>query len=310
MEILTLKNKIEAPVCFALGFFDAVHIGHQKVIKAAVDYALENGIKSAVFTFSDKDGMLSKKSGSGYIYSEKKRQEIFTSLGVDYVVMPDFKDINELSPKDFVELLCKRYNAKAFFCGEDFTFGKNAEGNSKLLSKMAESFGAKAFIIKQISFENKKVSSTYIKELLKRGDVKKVKALLNREYSFIGKVVDGKKIGSKQLYPTINLNIPENEILLKFGVYASLCKVNDKIYPAVTNIGVRPTVNASEKGASVETYILNENLNLYNKEAEIFFLSFLRDEKKFPSVSELKEQISKDIILSQNEYDIFIKRQG
>ena len=293
MDIFSFENSIGTPCAIALGFFDGVHLGHRKVIEAAVGYADKNRIKSAVFTFEDLKGG-SKKSAAGALYSKEMRIELFKRMGADYVIMPDFSDFCSLSPSEFVGLLKEKYCAAALFCGEDYRFGKGAEGNVETLKELCKQNGIEVFVQSKLSLEGGDISSSRIKETLLNGNVSLACRLLGRPYSFMAKVVSGEHIGSKRLYPTINQPFSQNSAKIKNGVYASRAIVDGKRYKAVTNIGICPTVkNINE--AVAETYILDKNLELYGKCVEVELVEFLRDEKKFESVESLKKQISSDI---------------
>lgn len=293
MDIFSFENSIGTPCAIALGFFDGVHLGHRKVIEAAVGYAEKNRIKSAVFTFEDLKGS-SKKSAAGALYSKEMRIELFKRMGADYVIMPDFSDFCSLSPSEFVGLLKEKYCAAALFCGEDYRFGKGAEGNVETLKELCKQNGIEVFVQSKLSLEGGDISSSRIKEALLNGNVSLACRLLGRPYSFMAKVVSGEHIGSKRLYPTINQPFSQNSAKIKNGVYASRAIVDGKRYKAVTNIGICPTVKSIDE-AVAETYILDKNLELYGKCVEVELVEFLRDEKKFESVESLKKQISSDI---------------
>lgn len=293
MDIFSFEKNISVPCTIALGYFDGVHLGHRRVIDAAVGYAEKNKIKSAVFTFGDVKGS-SKKSAAGALYSTEHRIELLKRSGADFVIMPDFSEFHSLSPSEFVALLCEKYCARALFCGEDYRFGKGAEGNVESLKELCEQKRIELFVEKKVSFEGSEISSSRIKEALLRGDVSLANKLLGRPYSFRAQVVSGEHIGSKRLYPTINQQFTKDSAKIKNGVYASRAVIDGKKYKAVTNIGICPTVKEINE-AVAETYILDKNIELYGKSVEVELIEFLRDEKKFESVESLKAQISSDI---------------
>jgi riboflavin kinase/FMN adenylyltransferase len=196
--------------------------------------------------------------------------------------MPDFSDFCNLSPKDFV-LALKEIGAVALFCGDDFRFGKNAEGNTALLKELCDKEGIDLFLVNPVLVDGNRVSSTEIKRSIREGNIPLANRLLGDAYIIEGKVVSGKKLGSKSLYPTVNQKFFENDVVPKTGVYVSKVLYNKKPYPAVTNIGVCPTVSALEK-AVCETYIIDEKLELYGEIIEVMPLFYLREEKKFGSL--------------------------
>ncbi len=293
MDIFSFDKNINEPCAIALGYFDGVHLGHCRVINSAVEYAEKNEIKSAVFTFGDIKKS-SKKSCSGALYSAEHRAELLEKCGADFVIMPDFSQFCGLSPSEFVAILKEKYSACALFCGEDYRFGKGAQGNVETLKELCNQYKIELFVEKKVKFLGEDISSSRIKEALLKGDVSLAERLLGRAYSFKAAVVGGEHIGSKRLYPTINQPLNADSARIKNGVYASRAIIGGKKYSAVTNIGVCPTVkNISE--AVAETYILDKNIELYGQTVEVELVEFLRDESKFESIERLKAQISADI---------------
>ena len=293
MNVFSLDKKINEPTAIALGYFDGVHLGHRRVIESAVKFAEENRIKSAAFTFGDQKGG-SKKSASGALYLERHRVELLKELGADFVIMPDFSDFCGLSPSEFVLLLKEKFGARALFCGEDYRFGKGAEGNVDTLKVLCAENDMELFVLPKVTIFGGKISSSRIKEALKCGDIALANKMLGRAYSFKSRVESGEHIGSKRLYPTINQSFYEGSAEVKNGVYASRVIVDGRVYNAVTNIGTCPSVKALEKAVS-ETYIMDKTLNLYGKSVEVELIDFIREEKRFESIESLKEQIEKDI---------------
>ena len=293
MDIFSFDKSINEPCAIALGYFDGVHLGHRRVIDSAVEYAEKNKIKSAAFTFADVKKS-SKKSCSGALYSSEHRAELLKKCGADFVIMPDFSQFCGLSPSEFVALLKEKYSARALFCGEDYRFGKGAEGNVETLKELCKKQKIELFVEKKVKFLGEDISSSRIKEALLKGDVSLAEKLLGRAYSFKASVVSGEHIGSKKLYPTINQPLGLDGAKIKNGVYASRAIIGGKRYNAVTNIGVCPTVKNIDE-AVAETYILDKNIELYGQSVEVELVEFLRDERKFESIERLKAQISEDI---------------
>ncbi len=293
MDIFSFDKTINDPCAIALGYFDGVHLGHRKVIESAVGYSTENKIKSAVFTFGDLNGS-SKKSVSGALYTAAHRAELVEKLGADFLIMPDFSEISSLSPSRFVLLLKEKFSARAFFCGEDYRFGKGAVGNVDTLKELCAQNGIELFVLKKVTMFGEEISSSRIKDALLKGDAVLAKNLLGRAYSFKSRVVSGEQIGSKQLYPTINQTFADNSAKIKNGVYASMVVIGQKKYKAVTNIGTCPSVKKLDSAVS-ETYIIDKSLDLYGESVEVELFEFIREEKRFDSIESLKEQIQADI---------------
>jgi len=289
MKVLRWSDSLDAKTVFALGFFDGVHLGHRAVIEGAVAKAKELGFFSAVFTFTS-----GKKTEKGSIYPLNRRLELFEEMGVDFALVPDFSEFSSLSPKEFLDTLKNNFKAAAFCCGENFRYGKNASGDINSLKDYAEGNNCEVIIKEAVEFKNERVSSSRIRELFLEGNISEANSMLGREYSIKGKVIKGKQLGSKILYPTINLPLFEGRAPLKRGVYSSETKIDGKRYKSITNIGICPTVK-NEGRLSFETYILDEELSLYDRDAEVFLKRFIREEKKFENTEQLKKQIAQDI---------------
>lgn len=285
----------EKPCALALGYFDGVHIGHQSVIKACIENAKENNIKSAVFTFTDKE-KLSKKSMRCELYTRENSVKRLKNLGIDFIVMPDFKEICFLSPSEFVKTLCENFSVKSFFCGVDYRFGKNAAGDVDVLKSEAKKYGAEVFAIEKTVVDGIEVSSTAVNKAVSEGNMSLAKKLLGREYSIEGIVVGGKHIGKKRLYPTINLEFSKDSIVPKNAVYVSCVRIDGEKHLAVTNVGFCPTVDGGVERAVCESYIIDKEFDLYGKKVEIEFIEFIREETKFESLDDLKNQIKADIL--------------
>ena len=296
MKILNLKDKNKMPCALALGYFDGVHLGHRQVIEKAVSTAREKGLVSAVFTFSGK-----LKRGEGNIYDMKMRQKLIADLGVDFLLAPDFNNFCNLSPKEFFKTLTENFSVDVFCCGSDFRFGNRASGTTETLKELCDEFNKTLIVAEDISVNGEIVSSTSIRAALKNGDIKKANLLLGKPYTISSMVEGGKHIGSQMLYPTVNQYYKEDCIVPKFGVYASSLVLDGKKYPAITNIGICPTVKTEEKPVA-ETYIIDKNINLYGEEISVSLFEFIRGEKKFNDVSELKKQITSDIEKVKNSF--------
>jgi len=278
--------------CLALGYFDAVHLGHQEVIGSALKYARENNIKCGIFSFSKIDN-----KGDEIISCEKKEQLLY-ALGIDFVIMENFEKIRNTMPDEFVKKLTREYNCVCAFCGEDYSFGKNRLGDVNLLGKLMANNGGSCVVVKQKSINGSVVSSSNIKKFLSQGNVKYYLEATGREYSLTGIVDHGKGIGSSKLVPTIN--IQDDSIMLpKNGVYYSITTIENNEYKSITNIGFRPTVDNDEK-ITVETYILGFDSDVYGKKATVVLKDYLREEKQFASLDDLKKQIKTDIEIVEN----------
>lgn len=267
-----------------LGFFDGVHVAHQAVILSAVNYAQ----KTSLITFKESPSIYFN-SECEYIYPREKSVEKIKSLGVDEVVELDFSQIADMNADDYIKFLVDKYNPVSISTGFNHTFGKNKSGNPDLLRTCSTKYGYKYFCIEPQKYESEVVSSTLIKKYLKEGKIEIANKLLGSNFCLEGKVVHGAQIGRKIGFPTANINYPKDIVKIPFGVYSGL--VGEK--HAMINWGMKPTLN-NTKEPVVEVHILGYEGDLYGKVLEVEILKKIRDEKKFNSLEELREQIEKD----------------
>ena len=273
-----------------LGLFDSLHIGHRKVIETAVK-AKKRGEKVVVYSFSY---LPVKPFGDKMLYSTEIREKTMRNLGVDEVFFENpTAEFLAQSKEEFLSFLNAKYDISAYAIGEDYTFGKNGEGNADYLLSYAEKHGQKVFVVETEKENGVKISTTLIKDYLKIGEIEKANRLLKDDYRVEGVVKLGRKIGKTLLFPTVNVDF-DGAFQIKNGVYYGYV-ILDKKYKAVINVGDRPTFNIKEK--LIEAHILSFNGDLYGKKITIYFKQFLREIKKFGNISELKAQIEKDVAL-------------
>ena len=245
----------------------------------------------SVFTFrSESEGL----KGERKIYSTENKLSIFEKNGIDEVILADFEDVKNVSAEDFIEkILISELGCKTALCGEDFRFGKGALGDSLLLKKMSDALDFGLILQGEVKADGEKISSSRIKSLLTEGKVKKAAELMGEPFFTVGEVRKGLGLGKSFGFPTVNTEIGKGEISLPCGVYKSSCETRKKVYNALTNVGVCPTVGDREK--HIETYILDCDEELYGEKIKINFLDFVRSERKFDSVESLTMQIKLDI---------------
>lgn len=276
----------------ALGTFDGLHIGHKAVITAEkTEYQ-----RKIALMFNHHPQVDLKGENPGMLITPSKEKTILEEWGVtpDYI---DFSEICELSPAAFVDdILIKKYNAKSLSCGFNYRFGKNAQGNVETLLRLCAEREIKLTVVDAVEYENSPVSSTRIRAALRDGDMKSVKIMLGRYFSYDFEVLHGDERGRILGSPTINQFFSEGFAVPQYGVYASFTEIDGKKYPSVTNIGIRPTIGNSEKRS--ETNIVGFEGNLYGKFPEVFLVEKIRGERQFSSLEDLSEQISKDRALA------------
>ena len=279
---------------YALGFFDGVHLGHQALLVACRQLAESHGCKAGAVTFTTHpDGLVAGKTPALLNTTEDKVRLLY-AYGMDTVVeMPFDKQLMTTSWRDFLRNL-RAEGAVGFVCGDDFRFGYKGEGTAEILRQYCGAAGMPCAVVPQQDVDGERISSTRIRSSLEQGDLAQVNRLLGHPLTLTGTVQTGKQLGRTIGIPTANLFLPEGLIVPKFGVYATKVVVGGKEYAAITNIGTRPTV--SGQGVTVESYLLDFDGDLYGKEITVAFCDFLRPEKKFDSLEELKAQIAADIV--------------
>ena len=276
---------------YALGFFDGVHVGHGALLSACHALAEENGCIAGVATFDSHPDTLVLHQTPGLINTPRDREWLLREkFHMSRVVSLPFDEQMRAMPwQDFIEMLRKDHNAAGFVCGEDFHFGHKGQGNAALLTQYCGENNLPCAVIPDQIIDGIRVSSTYIRSQLESGDMATAVKFLGHPHILTGKVVHGHQLGRRLGIPTANLRLPEGLAVPKFGVYACRALVDGKAYPAVTNIGTRPTVEG--QGITVEPWILDYEGDLYDREITLEFHFFLRPEKKFPNLEALKEEI-------------------
>ena len=277
----------------AFGNFDGVHRGHKHLLSAARNYAKENGLDFGVYTFVDSPKF--KDAHHSILTTLQTRLSLLNnSVSPDFIYLEKFDSVKDLSPDRFVEYIINKFNVVCGFCGENFRFGKNAEGNSKMLVSLMADSGCKAEIVPSLLYDDVIVSSSRICGLLKEGKVSIAHKILGEPYGFTSKVVHGAHLGHKLGFPTVNQIIPKELVYPKYGVYSTIVVVDGKEYMGVTNFGVKPTVS-NDNTPVAETYIIDFNGDVYDKNVGLFFVDRLRDEKAFSSLDELRENIAYNV---------------
>lgn len=294
MQIIRKSEQTEN-LSLALGFFDGVHIAHQKVISSAVDFAQKNGLKSGVVTFKEHPVCILKNVQPSYISPREYSYELIEKLGIDYLIELDFNKISDLSADEYLHnILMKYFSPKAIFTGFNHTFGVNRTGNARFLKDNSEKYNYKYFEIPPQTVNSEIVSSSKIREYIKNGEILQANSMLGRNFCVDGTVTTGNKIGRTIGFPTANLIYPPNIIEIPNGVYAVKVTVKGKEYKGIANFGNKPTV-CDNCTKILEVNIFDFDENIYFQNIGVKFLKFIRPEKKFSGLEELREQIKADI---------------
>ena len=277
---------------FALGFFDGVHLGHQALLRRCVDLACQMDAQAAAITFLQHPQALFMEETPRLLTADSDRDILLRQYGIGTICkFPVTKEVMSTDWQTFLEnlLFC---GGVGFVCGYDFRFGHKGEGNAEKLLQFCRERELPCIIVPEQSLDDMRVSSTHIRSLIENGDVQTAARFLGHLHILSGEVVHGRQLGRTIGVPTANILIPEDVVVPKLGVYACLCDIGGETYPAVTNIGSRPTVGGHQVRA--ESWILGFDGNLYSKKIKLEFHSFLRPERKFDSLEELKAQIQQD----------------
>lgn len=287
------------PLVLALGYFDGVHKGHQRVVREAVDTAKGLNICSAVMTFDPHPSVVlgHKHKHIHYITPLEDKKEIIKELGVDYLFIVRFtSEFASLIPQDFVDQYIIGLNVRHVVAGYDYSYGRLGKGTMETLPFHSRDKFTSTTISKLTDDDlDLKVSSTLIRESLKEGDVYRVQKLLGRPFTMKGTVIHGDKRGRKIGFPTANIELSDNYLTPKVGVYAVRMKIHDKWFNGVCNIGYKPTFkNPDDYSLSIEVHLFDFHTSIYGEEVFIEWYDRIRDEQKFSGIDELISQIQKD----------------
>ncbi len=296
----------ERETAVALGVFDGVHRGHRAVLREAVS---SGGLEPWVFTFSEKS-LPTGKEGAKRLEPPELKFSIMKKCGIAHVYAPDFSDVKDLSGEDFVKgILAERLRCKKVVCGTDFRFGSRASCGAAEMKELCKEQGIECRIVDKVFDGGAAVSSTRIRAAAERGDMETVSRLSGYPFCIEKEIVGGKHLGRKFDLPTMNQIFDEGYMIPKYGVYVSSAYIDGEFYPAVTNIGVKPTVS-EEKTPGAETNVIGFSGDLYGKTVFVFLLSFVRDEMVFKSREELFARIAFDRANAETGASDWIKKHG
>ncbi len=295
-----IKEKDKGSIIL-IGNFDGLHLGHQKLFKLAKSFKKKYSLNIGVLTFEPMPKMYFNKDLKNFrISNQNQKIDLLKNFNVDFIISKKFNKLfSKTKSKDFIEkILKKRLNARFIFVSNNFRFGYKREGNVKQLINYEKKFNYKIIKPKPLLVKRKIISSSLIRNYLQIGKLAEANRLLNRKWSIEGKVQKGKQLGKKIGFPTANIDI-KNYVLAHPGVYAVRAKMikSSKLINGIANLGYRPTFNG--KKILLEVHLFNFSGNLYDKYLSVEFLKFIRKEKKFKNVNQLKKQIKSDLLVAK-----------
>ena len=296
------------PSVATIGNFDGVHLGHQKILTATRDKAKKNAWQSVAVTFQPHPTtIVAPERALALLTQPVQRVPLFEQQGIETaLILPFTREMARLSPEEFVQrVLVDMLRAKAVVVGEGFRFGRGQAGNTEVLRRLGEDLGFEVETVEAVVVAGSAVSSSRVRDLVRQGQVDQARGLLGRPFGFAGRIVRGRGVGSKKTVPTLNL-VPDTDLTPADGVYVtSSCDPDSgRRWESVTNIGLRPTFDGTEH--SIETFLLSEFDGQAPERLEVAFYDRLRDEKRFASVEELREQILADAARAER----FFRRLG
>ncbi len=297
MEIITdLRNcKLHMETAVAIGKFDGLHRGHRRLLKEILDKKTV-GLKACVFTFDPSPAVFFGLADGKELMTKEEKRRALQDMGVDVLVEYPMNTENAaVAPYDFVkELLVDALQVKFIAAGTDVSFGAKGAGNALLLERCAKELGYELKLIDKVTFDRAEISSSLVRKQVEAGNMEYVTELLGTPYTVSGEVMHGKALGRKLGMPTMNLLPPKEKLLPPMGVYYSQVSYEGKLYPAISNVGYKPTVS-QEPVLGVETYLYDFDKEIYGEDISVSLLSFKRPEMRFASVEELKERMKQDI---------------
>ncbi len=287
MKLLTYDETKLHNTAVALGKFQSLHKGHLLLIDRILHLANSEGLSSVVFTININNSKM--------INTKEDRKEILSNLGVDVNVDCDFTpEFAAMKPYDFIKnVLHHRLDAKYVVVGTDFCFGSKRSGTVDTLQKYQDEFGYKVIPVEKLSINNNVVSSSLIREFIAQGNMEEASAFMGRPYFIQGLVCRGKMLGRTIEFPTINQYPPDEKLLPPFGAYETRVNIDGNWYRSITNIGDNPTIS-DNNGVTIETHIIDYNGDLYGRDLTVEFVRFIRKQKRFKDVNELRKQLLLD----------------
>lgn len=289
-----VDKKYDHDIYLALGSFDGLHKGHMSLIRKVKEYAVINEGKSMVYTFLNHPlTTIAPDKAPKLLMDNDTKIKLLSDEGIDFLALEKFDEkFMQLSPEEFISEICKKFNVKGVVVGFNYRFGYKNLGDVELLKSLSSKYKFDLTIMPPFKDSDNVISSTFIRNLIASGDIKKANEYLLEPFMIKGKVIPGKGVGHTLGYPTANLDYNKNFVIPQKGVYYTNIKYKEKTYKGITNIGFNPTVNG--KSLTIETYILDFNKDIYGDEISVYFIEKTRNESKFSNLNELIGQLKSD----------------
>ncbi|MFW6131591.1 MAG: bifunctional riboflavin kinase/FAD synthetase [Candidatus Aminicenantaceae bacterium] len=295
-------NNIPEQTSLAIGNFDGIHIGHQKILKCLMDTSKRLNLSSLVLTFHPHTGYMLKKKSLKLLQTLDQRLKEISKYDISCVlIVPFTKKFSRISSHNFIKnIVLETLHAKAVIIGEDFHFGKNREGNVSKLMELSKKYDFRAYPVAQEIISGKTVSSSLIRSYLFEGKIEEANKMLGKYYEITGQVIKGSLKGRTLGFPTANIQT-ENDIIPS-GVFLTYVEIEKSFYPSLTNIGSCPTLKSP--GTYIESHILHFHSSLYEKLIKVQFIKKIRDEIKFKNSEALVTQLKKDLKTAMNYFKV------
>lgn len=299
----TTEFQIKEPTVISLGKFDGIHRGHEWLM-GYLAKKKKSGLKTVIFTFDIPPRKEVEFNDDGKVLTtNQEKMHLFEALGIDYLIeCPFTPEIMGMEAEDFISMMAERLQVKCMVVGTDFRFGHKRRGNYQMLLEYAQSMDYEVEVVEKVKEFGRDISSTFVREEIIKGNIEKASHLLGYHYFVEGRVIHGNKIGASILeIPTLNINPSKEKLLPPFGVYVTRTKIGADMYPGITNVGCKPTIEG-DNPVGVETHLFDFDQDVYGADIKVEFLTGVREEKKFASIESLKAQMAMDVAVGKRYY--------
>jgi len=315
MKVIYKKLPSRKKECIAtIGSFDGIHLGHKFILKKIKKEAKRRGLATLVITFDvlpqqflskymQHSDSKSKRYFAGCLSDLEDKVVFVRSLGIDYLwILKISHPLLKLSAEDFIIYVCRYFKVRKFIVGEDFSFGHFGSGSLSHFKGLAQKYKFDLSVVKRKRKKNKNISSSFIRQLIKRGRIDEASKFLNKQYSLKGVVSKGRGLGTKLGFPTANIH-PGEYVVPHKGVYAAYVVIKRKIYLAAVNVGCRPTTT-DKQATVIEAHVIDLTKHILGEEIRVVFIKKIRAERKFPDLAKLKDAVQRDIKFITSKYSV------